>query len=53
MAEECEHEQISWDDKPDYEGCHGMCIIWFGSCESCGKRMRELWEPAGIEECEA
>jgi hypothetical protein len=49
---ECQSNEIEWDDKPDYEGCHGMCIRWFGTCLICNRRVYDLWEPKGVFDCE-
>lgn len=50
LEHECEN--IGWDDHPDFEGCHGMCIRWFGTCRECDRRVYELWEPKGWRDCE-
>jgi hypothetical protein len=47
---DCEHRDIDWHDAPDYEGCHGMCLRWFGTCNNCGIGLCELWEPKGLRD---
>lgn len=48
-TEDCEHDDINWDDEPDFCVTHCMSMYWFGECEDCGVRVRERFTSQGIE----
>jgi hypothetical protein len=46
----CSHRDIDWDSEPDFAGCHGMSMYWFGYCYDCGTRVRQRYVPQkGVE----